>query len=193
MLEHRSQIRYGSKIALKHIATGRFLSSKDIKYEAGSRQQMVFCSNWQPDKQHDCWIVIPPCEKHCKPGSPVPFNSVIGLKHQQTSQNLHSHDIESPKTKQQEVTCCGIDTNDDWLLQRHSITSSYDDSGYLMVGDIISLRHINTNKSLSSHDFMLNNGNQEVTCHSDGHEENHKVELFKSNHNNLTVINCFYS
>jgi hypothetical protein len=42
MLEHRRQIRYGSKIALKHIATGRFLSSnKVIKYITGHKQQMV--------------------------------------------------------------------------------------------------------------------------------------------------------
>jgi dolichyl-phosphate-mannose--protein O-mannosyl transferase len=42
MLEHKRQVRYGSKIALKHVATGRFLSSnKDIKYDTGSKQQMV--------------------------------------------------------------------------------------------------------------------------------------------------------
>jgi hypothetical protein len=41
MLEHRRQIRYGSKIALKHVVTGRFLSSKNIKYSTGSKQQMV--------------------------------------------------------------------------------------------------------------------------------------------------------
>ncbi|RIA90677.1 MIR motif-containing protein [Glomus cerebriforme] len=178
MLEHRSQIRYGSKIALKHIATGRFLSSTDIKYETGLKQQMVFCNGWQPDKQHDFWIVIPPCKKHYKPGNPITFNSVIGLKHQKTGLNLHSHSLnygESPITKQQEVTCYGLLNDDDnWVLKRHSTTSSYDDSGYWMVGDIISLRHDRTKKSLSSHDFMINNGYQEVTCHADGHEENHK-------------------
>ncbi|GBC03951.1 hypothetical protein RclHR1_05410007 [Rhizophagus clarus] len=181
MLEHRRQIRYGSKIALKHVATGRFLSSKDVKYDSGSKQYIVFCNNWQPDKKTDFWIVIPPHEQYCKSGSPVAFNSAIGLKHQQTSRNLHSHTSKSPKTNQQEVTCWGPDTNDDWLLQRHSINNDYDNSGYWKIGDIISLRHVNTKKSLSSHDFLLDDGNQEVTCHADGHEENHKwiVEVFE--------------
>ena len=67
--------------------------------------------------------------------------------------------------------------DDNWLLQRHSITSSYDNSGYWMADDIISLRHCCMKRSLLSHEFLLNNGNQEVTCHEDGHEENHKVNL----------------
>ncbi|RGB24000.1 hypothetical protein C1646_773693 [Rhizophagus diaphanus] len=37
------------------------------------------------------WIVIPPHKQYCKPGNPVAFNSIIELKHQQTSRNLHSH------------------------------------------------------------------------------------------------------
>ena len=49
------------------------------------------------------WIVIPSCNQRLQPGSPVPFNSIIGLKHQQTGRNLHSHKgHESPITKQQE-------------------------------------------------------------------------------------------
>ena len=41
VLKHRRQIRYGSKIALKHVVTGRFLSSKDVQYTGGSKQHMV--------------------------------------------------------------------------------------------------------------------------------------------------------
>jgi hypothetical protein len=42
MLEHRRQIRYGSKIALKHVATGRFLSCiKGMRYDTGFKQHMV--------------------------------------------------------------------------------------------------------------------------------------------------------
>ncbi|PKY56367.1 hypothetical protein RhiirA4_476618 [Rhizophagus irregularis] len=191
MIEHRRQVRYGSKIALKHVATGRFLSCiKGMRYDTGFKQHMAFCNGWQPDKLQDLWIVIPACKQHVKSGNPVPFNSVIGLKHQQSGLNLHSHNKDSPSTKspvtkQQEVTCFGgvLEWNghdgppnydDNWLLQRHSTTSNYDNSGYWEVGDIISLRHINTKRSLSSHDFMMSNGFQEVTCHADGHEENHK-------------------
>lgn len=63
----------------------------------------VFCSGWQPDKQYDFWIVIPPYKQYRQSGGLVPFNSIIGLKHQQTGRNLHSHGgQESPKTRQQE-------------------------------------------------------------------------------------------
>ncbi|GBC53443.2 hypothetical protein GLOIN_2v1716760 [Rhizophagus irregularis DAOM 181602=DAOM 197198] len=194
ILEHKRLIRFGSKIALKHVVTGRFLSSKGINYETGSKQQMVFCSGWQPDKQYDFWIVIPPNKQYRQSGSLVPFNSIIGLKHQQTGRNLHSHGgQESPKTRQQEVTCYGgaLEWNghdgppneeDNWILQRYSKTSIYDNSGYWAVGDTISLRHdhAHAKKSLMSHDFILNNGYQEVTCHADGHEENHKWELVEN-------------
>lgn len=59
----------------------------------------AFCNGWQPDKLHDFWIVIPACNQYVKSGNPIPFDSVIGLKHQQSGLNLHSHDIESPPTK----------------------------------------------------------------------------------------------
>jgi dolichyl-phosphate-mannose--protein O-mannosyl transferase len=93
----------------------------------------------QLDKLYDFWIVIPAYKQYVRSGNPVSFNSVIGLKHQQSGLNLHSHSMESPG------------------------------------GETISLRHARTKKSLSSHDFMMNNGYQEITCHDDGHEENHKV------------------
>jgi hypothetical protein len=63
----------------------------------------VFCNGWQPDKEYDFWIVIPAHKKHHQPGSPIPYNSVIGLKHQKTGRNLHSHGAcKSPKTQEQE-------------------------------------------------------------------------------------------
>ncbi|PKK58065.1 hypothetical protein RhiirC2_671029, partial [Rhizophagus irregularis] len=46
---------------------------------------------------------------------------------------------------------------------------------YWEIGKMISLRYAHTKKILLSHDFMMNNGYQEITCHADGHEENYKV------------------
>jgi dolichyl-phosphate-mannose--protein O-mannosyl transferase len=63
----------------------------------------VFCSGWQPNEEYDFWIVIPAFKKHDQQaGNPVPFNSVIGLKHQRTGRNLHSHGFKSPISDQQE-------------------------------------------------------------------------------------------
>jgi hypothetical protein len=67
-----------------------------------SRIIQAFCSGWQLDRLYDFWIVIPACKQYVRSGNPVPFDSVIGLKHQQSGLNLHSHYMESPVTKQQE-------------------------------------------------------------------------------------------
>ncbi|CAB4384705.1 unnamed protein product [Rhizophagus irregularis] len=163
MLEHRRQIRYGSKIALKHVATGRFLSSKDIRYDTGSNQHIVFCGNWQPDRQTDFWIVIPPHAQNRKAGNPVAFNSLIGLKHQQTSRNLHSHDgIESRKQSNKRSL----------VVRAIAMTTGY----YNVIASIAIITIRDIGRLVTQLD-----GNQEVTCHADGHEENHKwiVEFFE--------------
>ena len=77
------------------------------------------------------------------------------------------------------VTLCGDkNRDDDFLIRRYSINDSYDDSGHLMNGDIVSLFHISTNKPpLYSHPILLDDGSQEVSCHGSGHEENNKVHI----------------
>lgn len=71
--------------------------------------------------------------------------------------------------------------DDDWLIRRYnSNTTTYDDTGYLMNGDIISLFHIRTNKpALCSHTILLGDESQEVFCHhGDESERNNKVHIF---------------
>ena len=41
VFEELKIINYGSLIALKHVATGKYLSSCKINYQTGSRRQMV--------------------------------------------------------------------------------------------------------------------------------------------------------
>ena len=70
----------------------------------------------------------------------------------------------------------GRDGNDDWLIRRYSPNTSYDDSGSLNHGDIISIFHNLGNKlALYSHNILLDDGTQEVSCHGNGNDENNKV------------------
>ncbi|KAG9291045.1 hypothetical protein G9A89_012917 [Geosiphon pyriformis] len=158
--------------------TGRFLSSRLVNYTTGSKQQLVYTNQWHPQKE-DIWIVIPALHKHKNPDDTVPYGSQIRLKHKVTRRNLHSHSgHESPKSNQQEATCFGddknSDSNDNWIVRRHSYTGNYDDSGYWCVGDIISLFHVETGKALHSHDIKLDSDYNEVTCFGKGYEENDK-------------------
>jgi len=171
-------IRYGSHIVLKHNATGQLLSSHPVDYRAGSKQQEVFACRWPPDENH-YWIILPAFGEKRKAADVVSYNTPVRLRHKMTRRNLHSHsDVASPKTNQQEVNCYGddqiSDINDNWLVQRHSYTNNYDNSGYWMVNDVITLRHIQTGATLHSHNITLYDDLQEVTCFGPGHEDNDK-------------------
>ncbi|CAG8441615.1 13527_t:CDS:2 [Ambispora gerdemannii] len=174
-------VRMGSHITLKHVITGRFLSSHKQNYYGGSKQQQVFGNRWTPGPD-DYWIAIPAYKDDGEPGEKIRYGTEIRLKHITTRRNLHSHGgISSPKTNQQEVTCFGddhvTDANDSWIVQRHSYNQIYDNSSYWHVDDIISLHHAATGLALHSHDHALDAEHQEVTCFGNGHEENDKWRI----------------
>ncbi|GBB87309.1 hypothetical protein RclHR1_13740004 [Rhizophagus clarus] len=184
----KKPIVYGSKIALVHVSTRKYLSTKGIKYDLGqnNQQDMVICNGQEIDLKNDVWIVIGANGTNVRAGSPVSLNTIIGFKHQARGYNLHSHhtnhDKVTPISKQQQVTIYhGTNTGDDWVIRRYN--SSYDVAGRLMNGDIISLFHIGTNKpALCSHIVLLGDGSQEVfCCHGDVSERNNKwrIELIE--------------
>ncbi|GBB87310.1 hypothetical protein RclHR1_13740005 [Rhizophagus clarus] len=184
-------IKHGSKIALVHVSTRKYLSTKGIKYDLGpdNQQYMAICSAQEIDLKNDVWIVIGANGTNVSTGSPVSLNTIIGFKHKETGFNLHSHDMNddkvTPISKQQQVTMCrDVNTDDDWFIRRYnSNTTSYDDSGRLMNGDVISLFHITTSKpALCSNTILLGDGSQEVFCsHGDGSDKNNKwrIELIE--------------
>ncbi|GES75959.1 glycosyltransferase family 39 protein [Rhizophagus clarus] len=182
----RKPILYGSRIALVHVSTRKYLSTKGIKYDFGQQNQqyMVICNGQEIDLKSDVWTVIGANGKSVITGSPVSLNTTIGFKHQATGHNLHSHDTNygryTPISKQQQVTLCrDVNTDDDWLVQRYSpnTPNSFDNSGNLMSGEIIDLSHSKTNKSLYSHSIILGDGSQEVSCHKDESETNNKWRI----------------
>ncbi|PKK67152.1 hypothetical protein RhiirC2_867931 [Rhizophagus irregularis] len=114
----KKPIVYGSKIALIHVSTEKYLSTKGIKYDLGSqnKQYMVICNGQEIDLKNDDWIVIGANDKGINEGDLVSLNNIIGFKHQATGCYLHSHDTNNhervtPISKQQqgdesqEVSC----------------------------------------------------------------------------------------
>ncbi|CAG8777075.1 9607_t:CDS:2, partial [Funneliformis caledonium] len=98
------------------------------------------CNGRELNLKNDIFIVIEACGTSINTGDPVPFNSTIGFKHQAKEEGiLHSHSINIPDSKHQQVTIwSGRDGNDDWVIRRYG---SKDDAGYFSNGEIISLTH----------------------------------------------------
>ncbi|ORE09004.1 hypothetical protein BCV72DRAFT_288039 [Rhizopus microsporus var. microsporus] len=167
-------IRYGDHISLKHILTGRFLTSKNETYNSGSYQQRVFTNDYVSDES--TWIVLPPVVTEEEPGYEVGWDDPVRLKHVPTRANLHSHEVPSPASGQQEVSCFGDDENTDdndvWKVQQFDEDDEqYDD--FWRVGQPFILRHEVTGKLLHSHDVALEEGGNEVTGY-EGTDDNDK-------------------
>nr|CAG8507930.1 5988_t:CDS:2 [Entrophospora candida] len=178
--EEKKPIVKGSKVALVHVPTRKYLSTKGVI--AFLEQYMVIGNGQEIDLKNDVWTVIGACGTSESAGSPVYFNTIVGFKHQATGENLHSHGMNNgttPKSNHQQVTICkDINRDDDWLIRRYSPNAFYDDSGSLRHGDIISLFHITTDRpALYSHDILLDDGTQEVSCYGNGNDENNKKSL----------------
>ncbi|KAG1337626.1 hypothetical protein G6F62_005841 [Rhizopus arrhizus] len=158
-------IRYGDHISLKHIGTNRYLASKPETYNGGSFQQKIFTSEGSPSDE-STWIVLPPVVTEEEPGYEVGWDDPVRLKHLTTRVNLHSHEIQSPVSGQQEVTGFGnddtTDENDVWKVQQFDEDDDqYDD--FWRVGQPFILRHTKTSKLLHSHDVVLEEEANEVS------------------------------
>ncbi|KAI8087341.1 MIR motif-containing protein [Thamnidium elegans] len=83
---------------------------------SGSGQQSV-TGFPNADDSNSYWIVEAASGHFCKRGDAVPCGSSIRLKHANTQGYLHSHNHQSPLSKQQEVSCYdGKDTGDNWKV-----------------------------------------------------------------------------
>lgn len=160
--------RYGTQVKMMHQSTTRTLHSHALPYAhpGTSGQQQVTAFEWLDD--NDWWRVKGPHgqpENH-KIGQPVQHGDIVRLEHVLTKRNLHSHGgIQSPLTKQQEVTCFGGnsigDSNDNWRVE-------VEGGGTWESGKRLRLIHVNTNHALHSHYWWSHPswtaGQQEVTA-----------------------------
>ncbi|GBC45715.2 hypothetical protein GLOIN_2v1473636 [Rhizophagus irregularis DAOM 181602=DAOM 197198] len=180
-------VRNGSIVALKHFATGKYLSSIDnLHYKTGSRYQLVFAGSPEPDP-NALWKIKFDKElaiynktsislQHIKSGN------VLGLYYK-TDYGYSCIYYKSPITELTEV-CCSKQVIS-WKFN-HSKLENH--QGYLMSNDTINLsiiKHGNSQNSfLRSHDVQFTIGNdtfQEVVCHSErlGGNDEWCIELIK--------------
>ncbi|KAG2233152.1 MIR motif-containing protein [Thamnidium elegans] len=173
--QHDGIVRFGNHISLKHVSTGRYLASVEETYNGGSFQQKVFTEEGSPSEQ-STWIVIPPVITDEEAGYEVGFEDKIRLKRVTDRSNLHSHEVVSPVSGQQEVSCFGDDENTDendiWIVEQYDQDDEqYDD--FWRVDQPVIIRHATTGKLLHSHDIALEEGKNEVTAYQ-GTDNNDK-------------------
>ncbi|PKC16662.1 hypothetical protein RhiirA5_394195 [Rhizophagus irregularis] len=181
ILEESNLIIKNSAIALKHVATGKYLSSiKDLHYTTGSKKQLVFAGssdlnlnslwNIQFNKNLAKYTDTSVTLQHIK------SNLLLGIN------NYHK----SPSTNHTEVSCNGDEIK--WNF-KHSKLENH--QGYLKSNDIINLsikktyfQGNNPVEFLRSHDIQFTIGNdtfQEVVCHNErlGGNDEWCIELIK--------------
>ncbi|KAG2198785.1 hypothetical protein INT47_010571 [Mucor saturninus] len=168
-------IRFGDHVSIKHVSTNRYLTSQQGTYESGSFQQRVFTVEGSPNDE-STWIVLPPTITEEEAGYEVGFEDNIRLKHVTDRANLHSHEIESPVSGQQEVSCFGnddsTDENDVWRVEQYDQDDEQYDN-FWRVDQPVILRHVATGKLLHSHEISLADGGNEVTAF-EGLDDNDK-------------------
>mmetsp|Transcript_33101 Transcript_33101/g.33555 ORF Transcript_33101/g.33555 Transcript_33101/m.33555 type:complete len:235 (+) Transcript_33101:62-766(+) len=129
-------ITCGSAVKLTHVESsalnkGEFLLNSESKnLGSGSGQQIVTAVSGQPTSLNTLWQIRGPNdlenrkdESACEEGtaSPIKCNQIIRLTHIETHVNLHSHNVKSPLSRQQEVSGYGTgdrkgDNGDDWRV-----------------------------------------------------------------------------
>ncbi|PKC05073.1 hypothetical protein RhiirA5_378904 [Rhizophagus irregularis] len=180
-------VRNGSIVALKHFATGKYLSSIDnLHYKTGSRYQLVFAGSPEPDP-NALWKIkfdkeLAIYNKTSISLQHINSGNVLGLYYK-TDYGYSCIYYKSPITELTEV-CCSKQVIS-WKFN-HSKLENH--QGYLMSNDTINLsiiKHGNSQNSfLRSHDVQFTIGNdtfQEVVCHSErlGGNDEWCIELIK--------------
>ncbi|GBB96133.1 hypothetical protein RclHR1_02690018 [Rhizophagus clarus] len=203
VLEESNLIRNGSIVALKHVASGKYLNSiSNLRYTTGSETQLVSVGSSEPDP-NSLWK--------------IEFNSElvtytdnsIKLQHIKSNQFLGIYYCvgrfgdngiyfrgyyKSPSNNHTEVSCNNFGDGN-WIRYwklKHNKLDNY--QGYLKSNDIINLSIKKTcgnciYEFLRSHDIQFTIGNdtfQEVVCHSErlgGNDEwcielIHEVKIF---------------
>ncbi|CAG8676015.1 4530_t:CDS:2, partial [Acaulospora morrowiae] len=128
----------GSKIALVHVSTGRYLSAR-----RGLRGTATVSQEQDINYDTDLWTITEANNsKGMSMGHPVHLKTTIRLKNEAKTGNLHctSTKIKGKNSAKRKVTLySGSNADDDWLIQRCEPSDS--NTNYLANGDIVCLVH----------------------------------------------------
>ncbi|RIA90435.1 MIR motif-containing protein [Glomus cerebriforme] len=153
VFEESKTIKYGSLIALKHVATGKYLSSCNTYYQTGSGCQVVSASEKLP-KANDLWNVS--CISHYNENESYQYNTVcyndtIYLTHKTTNSVLYFSNHKSPTTGHAEVNCRSGNQN-------LKCNPTNNNGPYVNTKDVITLSY--NGYTLRSHDFTFTINNK---------------------------------
>ncbi|PKK66988.1 hypothetical protein RhiirC2_752533 [Rhizophagus irregularis] len=128
-------IKFGSLIALKHVATGKYLSSCNVNYITGSKERVVFAGEKLPDK-NALWYVT--CTtttnhdyRHCT------YDDRFYLTHKVTGNKLYI-DLyyDSPTTSHFQVSCRSEGDSLKWI---NTSNATNNNAPYVKAKDVITL------------------------------------------------------
>ncbi|RIA85399.1 hypothetical protein C1645_781940 [Glomus cerebriforme] len=167
-------IMFDSCVAIKHAATGKYLSSvSNLYYKTGTKDQAVFAGETLPEP-NTLWIITSGSQSTREPpyNNFVFYDEEINLTHKMTDVYLScSHNCHSPLSKYSEIFCYtlyGSSFSIDWKLKHYKTTNNC--GTYVKSQDKIILQNDKHNKILRSHEleFDLNNKTyQEVVGHDE--------------------------
>jgi len=128
----------GSAVKLTHVESSSLaknnqsflLNSEPKNLGSGSGQQIVTAVSGQPSSLNSLWLVHPPNDPDIRKGDaacnggtgvPIKCGEIFRFTHLETQVNLHSHNVKSPLSRQQEVSGYGTgdgkgDNGDDWRV-----------------------------------------------------------------------------
>ncbi|KAI9298708.1 hypothetical protein K502DRAFT_322664, partial [Neoconidiobolus thromboides FSU 785] len=163
-------VHIGSKICLRHLETGYYIRSSSQNYQGGSSQQIVHAAS-QNAEHEDWWQVVTPYGQDIPHGNRIPYGSKVRIYHMATFKWLHSHNVRSPSSGQNEVSCFGndnaSDNNDNWIVEKQDGSG-----GDWHANDRFVLRHEGTGAYLHSHNVKFNNSNEVTTFSGDRNDPN---------------------
>jgi dolichyl-phosphate-mannose--protein O-mannosyl transferase len=144
--EDTNYVTCGSAIKLTHVENNAdfFLSSDNHRMNGSGSGQQLVTSNPDGGSSGSLWLIK---ESHgkspCKTGDSIAYGTKIRLTHVNTGSNLHSHNVRSPLSQQQEVSGYGEntagDSGDDWVVQPARGSAKYWEKG-----EFVYLQHADT-------------------------------------------------
>ncbi|GBC02561.1 hypothetical protein RclHR1_04690012 [Rhizophagus clarus] len=192
--EESDLITNESIVALKHVSTGKYLSSiNDLRYTTGSTSQMIFAGGLVPSP-NSLWKIKFDKELATYANTPIKLqhiksNKFLGIYYYEYDNNgryVDDYHI-SPSTNNTEVCCNNPNTKDQFWIENWKLYHSEFDQIYLRSNDIINLsikKSTNLDEFLRSHDAQFAIGDdtfQEVICHNEriGSNDDWCIELIK--------------
>lgn len=153
----------GSAIKLTHVESQGpyYLNSETKNLGTGSGQQIVTAIGDNPTTTNTFWWVRGPNDPSsrgsaasaCMGGTaqPIKCNEIIRLTHLETMKNLHSHNVKSPLSRQQEVSAYGEgdglgDNGDDWRV----VCTSGGGQQYWRREQKVAFQHVDSGKFLGA-------------------------------------------